>query len=121
PGLRAALDSDPGVGALPLVAEGQARVDAKTLRLIGTEPVKGELAPKVLAGRLPSSEDEIALGRLAAHAFGVHIGDDLTLNGAEAPRTFRVIGLAVVPSIGSNDGVGQDELVALVGLKGIAS
>jgi ABC-type lipoprotein release transport system permease subunit len=121
PELRAALDSDPDVGALTLFAEGQARVDAKTLRLIGTEPVKGELAPKVLAGRLPSSEDEIALGRLAAHAFGVHIGDDLTLNGAEAPRTIRVIGLAVVPSIGSNDGVGQDGIVTLAGLKRLDS
>jgi hypothetical protein len=35
------------------------------------EPVKGDLAPRVLEGRIPSLRDEIALGRLTARTLGV--------------------------------------------------
>jgi putative ABC transport system permease protein len=95
---------------------GQARVAHYTLRLIGMEPIRGDVSPKVLSGRLPVSEDELALGRLAARDLDVGVGDELTLEGVEGQHTFRVTGLAVVPSIGSNDGVGQDGLVTYGGL-----
>jgi ABC-type lipoprotein release transport system permease subunit len=118
--LLAALESEPDVDGLLLLSEGQARVDdSHTLRLIGMEPIKGDVSPKVLAGRLPVSEDEIALGRLAAHELDVGVGDELTLEGVDDKHTFRVTGLAVVPSIGSNDGIGQDGLVTYGGLQQI--
>ena len=117
--LLAALEAEPDIDALMLLSEGQARVDSYTLRLIGMEPVKGDVSPKVLAGRLPVSEDEIALGRLAARDLDVGVGDELALEGVDGTHTFRVTGLAVVPSIGSNDGVGQDGLVTYAGLQQI--
>lgn len=118
--LLAALEAEPDVDGLMLLSEGQARVDdSYTLRLIGMEPIKGDVSPKVLAGRLPVSADEIALGRLAAHALDVGIGDELTLAGVDDKHTFRVTGLAVVPSIGSNEGIGQDGLVTYGGLQKI--
>jgi hypothetical protein len=115
--LRDALDKDPDVSALMLLAGGQARVGLETLRVIGMEPIRGGLVPRVVAGRLPSSEDEIALGRLSARHFGVGIGDVLTVSGLDESRDFRVTGLAVVPSVGSNDGVGQDAIVTMAALK----
>jgi hypothetical protein len=117
--LRAALEAEPEIDGLMLLSEGQARVDDYTLRLVGMEPIKGDVAPKVLEGRLPLSEDVIALGRLAARALHVGVGDDLALEGVEGERTFRVTGLAVVPSIGSNEGIGQDGLVTYGGLQQI--
>lgn len=117
--LLAALEAEPDIDALMLLSEGQARVAQYTLRLIGMEPIRGDVSPKVLSGRLPVSEDEIALGRLAARDLDVGVGDDLTLEGVEGKHTFRVTGLAVVPSIGSNDGVGQDGLVTFGGLRRI--
>jgi putative ABC transport system permease protein len=114
--LRAALDAEPDVDALMLLSEGQARVDDYTLRLIGMEPIKGDVAPRVLAGRLPVSADEIALGRLAARALHVGVGDELSLEGVDDTHTFHVTGLAVVPSIGSTEGIGQDGLVTYAGL-----
>jgi putative ABC transport system permease protein len=83
------------------------------------EPIKGDVWPRVLSGRLPVSEDEIALGRLAARDLDVGVGDELTLEGVDDKHTFRVTGLAVVPSIGSNEGVGQDGLVTFGGLQQI--
>jgi ABC-type antimicrobial peptide transport system permease subunit len=114
--LRAALEAEPDIDALMLLSEGQARVDDYTLRLVGMEPIKGDVAPRVLAGRLPVSADEIALGRLAARALHVGVGDELSLEGVDDTHTFHVTGLAVVPSIGSNEGIGQDGLVTYAGL-----
>jgi putative ABC transport system permease protein len=83
------------------------------------EPIRGDVSPKVLSGRLPVSEDEIALGRLAARDLDVGVGDELTLEGVDDQHAFRVTGLAIVPSVGSNEGVGQDGLVTFGGLQRI--
>jgi ABC-type antimicrobial peptide transport system permease subunit len=117
--LLRALQDDPDIVSLTLLSEGQGRAGDYALRLIGMEPVEGNLLPPLLKGRHPSGDDEIALGRLAAKDLGVGIGDELTLGGVEGERTFRVTGLAVVPSIGSNDGVGQDGLLTIGGLKSL--
>jgi ABC-type lipoprotein release transport system permease subunit len=114
--LPTTLESDTDVAALLYYAEGQARVGAATLRLIGMQPVKGGVAPEVLSGRLPFSENEIALGRLAATALHVNVGDQLTLAGDSQTQQFLVTGLAVVPSIGLNEGIGQDGILTADGL-----
>ena len=114
--LRATLEADDDVAAVMLYAVGQARVGPVTLQLAGMQPVKGDLAPRVLAGRLPAAEDEIALGRLIAHTLGAGVGTDLTLETEDSSRRFRVTGLAVVPGVEGLDGVGQDAIVTIGGL-----
>lgn len=116
PELRDAFEQDPDVAALTLVSSGQARVGNQTLRVIGVEPVRGAITPYVLAGRLPASGDEIALGRLAGKSLGVKVGDALALDSGGRSQTFRVSGLVVVPSIGGNSGVGQDGVVTPDGM-----
>jgi putative ABC transport system permease protein len=114
--LRSALESDADISALMLYAEGQARVGSATLRLLGMQAVKGDVAPPVLAGRLPVSEDEIALGRLAARALHTEVGGAISLDGDNGTQQFHVTGLVVVPSIGLNDGIGQDGVLTAAGL-----
>jgi FtsX-like permease family len=114
--LLSAVESDPDIGGLLLYADGQARVGTATLRLIGMQPVKGELAPPVLTGRLPTSIDEIALGRLAAGALHTGVGGDLSLDGDGGTQQFHVTGLVVVPSLGINEGIGQDGVLTVAGL-----
>lgn len=114
--LRKGLDGDADVAGLMLYAPGQARVGPATLRLVGMELVRGDIAPKVLSGRLPAGKDEIGLGRLAAHALGVGVGDDVSLDGETVTRKFHVTGLVVVPGIGLNDGIGQDAILTMAGL-----
>jgi predicted lysophospholipase L1 biosynthesis ABC-type transport system permease subunit len=99
-----------------LYAAGQARVGAVTIRLAAMQPVRGDLAPKVLVGRLPSADDEIALGRLVADTLGTQVGADLTVEGEAATHRFRVTGLAVVPGVEGLDGVGQDAVLTFGGL-----
>ncbi|HSB85026.1 MAG TPA: ABC transporter permease, partial [Ilumatobacteraceae bacterium] len=115
--MRAVLNASPDVDALLLYAEGLARHGSESLRLLGMDPIRGEVGPPLLEGRLPASEDEIALGRLAARSLGVGVGDELRLTGDEQGESYRVTGLAVVPSIGLNDGIGQDGVMTIAGLQ----
>ena len=113
----AAFEADADVAALMLYAVGQARVGPVTIRLAGMDPVKGDLGPKVVAGRLPSADDEIALGRLVADEVGSQVGADLMVEGEGGTQRFRVTGLAVIPAVEGLDGVGQDGVLTLGGLQ----
>lgn len=114
--VRATLDNDPQVRSLLYYSESQARHGSDTLRLLGMDPVRGEVGPPVLQGRLPVSGDEIALGRLAAKSLHVGIGDEVELTGNSGSMQYHVTGLVVVPSIGLNEGIGQDGVMTKAGL-----
>ncbi|HEX8771820.1 MAG TPA: FtsX-like permease family protein, partial [Acidimicrobiales bacterium] len=117
--LRARVETDPDVAAVVLYGVGHARVGSVTVGLAGMEPIRGEGGPTVLVGRLPAADDEIALGRLTAKAIGASVGADLTVEGEGASRRFRVTGLAVVPGVEGLEGVGQDGVVTMGGLRGL--
>ena len=82
-----------------ILSSGQARSGDTTIGLVGTELVKGGLAPRLLEGRLPASPDELALGRAIASQLHLGVGDEMALTGSGGDGTFRVVGLAVVPSL----------------------
>jgi FtsX-like permease family len=115
--LRTALEGDPDIAGLMILSGGQARAGGATVGLIGVETVRGQLEPRVLAGRLPSGADELALGRVTASQLHLHVGDELALAGAGGQGTFRIVGLAVVPGMGGNDGVGLGGVVTSAGLR----
>ncbi|HZJ06440.1 MAG TPA: ABC transporter permease [Nocardioidaceae bacterium] len=116
PDLRASLEGDRDIAGLMILSEGRARVGATTVGITGVEYVHGDLVPSVLSGRLPSRPDEVALGRVAARDLGAQVGDTLDVAGAGGQGAYRVVGLAVVPGIGGNDGVGQGGVMTMEGL-----
>jgi predicted lysophospholipase L1 biosynthesis ABC-type transport system permease subunit len=56
----------------------------------------------------------VALGRLTAGQLDADVGDEVTLEGAQT-RTFRVVGIAVLPPLGPNTGVGVGALLTFDG------
>jgi putative ABC transport system permease protein len=113
------LANDPDVVAATGYATAQVRAGASTIQLVGIQSLKGGARPAVRSGRLPESADEIALGALSAHDLGVEVGDDLVLSNGGEPRSFRVTGLAVVPSLEEGAGVGQEAVVTIEGLRAL--
>jgi predicted lysophospholipase L1 biosynthesis ABC-type transport system permease subunit len=85
------------------------------LGLVRFEPVKGNLMPRLLSGRLPRAPDEIMLGRRSADSLRRHVGDEVRLRGAQGAATLRVVGIGVVPGIGGIDGVGDGGVVTPAG------
>jgi hypothetical protein len=120
-GMVAGLDANPDVTSLTLFAGSQARVADTTIPVLGLEAVRGEGQPTMLEGRLPTSDDEIAFGRVTAADIGAHVGDTVDLAGPTQSQVFRVTGLAVVPGLGANDGLGSGGIVTMGGLTRIDS
>lgn len=120
PEVIAALLADPDVGAITAMSGDLARIGTDTIRLVGFEQVQGSLRPPILDGRLPESDDEIALGRVEARRRGLGIGDELAVVGAVGSVSYDVVGIAVVPTVGENDGVGEDGLLTMPGLRRVA-
>lgn len=96
--LRSALERDQDIEGLMLLGAGTARSGEATVELVGVESVRGGLVPRVRSGRAPTTADEVALGRLTAGHLDLRIGDDLLLNGGGASATYRVVGIAVIPT-----------------------
>jgi hypothetical protein len=115
-GFRERLDADSNVTSLALFAGSQARVGGTTVPLLGVEAVRGNGAPTVVDGRLPTADDEIAFGRVSGSDVGAHVGGDVTMSGPTGSQTFHVVGLVVVPGLGANEGIGEGAVVTLGGL-----
>ena len=115
--LRGVFEGDPDIEGLMILSGGRARAGGTTIGLIGVERVRGGLAPRLLTGRLPASPDELALGRVTARQLGLHVGEELDLAGVGGGGVYRVVGLAVVPGLGSNDGVGHGAVLTAEGLR----
>jgi len=98
---------------LMILSEGSARVVGTTenLDLVGYDAVKGDLAPRIVSGRLPDAADEIALGRVSADQLDRGVGDEIPLKGEHGSAEVHVVGIAIVPGVGGNDGVGEGGVV----------
>ncbi len=113
---RTVLDTDADVAALTYYRTITVAAGTVSLDVTGMEPQRGELLPDVLTGRLPQSADEIVLGTLDARRLGVGVGDSLTVTTERGDTTLRVTGLAVIPGIDQNDGIGEGGIVTWPGL-----
>jgi hypothetical protein len=110
--LRHDLETSADVAAFTLYGTTTASTGTTTVDIVGMEPVRGELQPEVLAGRLPAADDELALGPLSARELHVGPGDRLTVKGASGELAMQVTGLVLVPPVAGADKLGKGALVA---------
>lgn len=115
--VQATLEADPDVSAFVLAGHTIVSVGSEALDVTGLLPVKGDLSPTVMGGRLPTGDDEIALGRVTASESGVGVGDELAVVGPSGQRSLRVTGIAVIPGVEGGDGMGLGGLVTFAGLQ----
>ena len=64
--------------------------------IVGVQPVRGQVVPPVLAGRLPDAPGEIALGGRDLRALGKGVGDSVVASGPKGPVTLRITGEVVL-------------------------
>ena len=96
------LMNDPSVSAIAVGTGGQGgqfRIRGKTMEAISVDPVKGDVGPTLLSGRVPVRADEIALGPKSLQAVGAHLGDTVKVGllPAAATHGLRVVGEVVLP------------------------
>jgi putative ABC transport system permease protein len=127
--LRKKLVDEPDVAGLMILSEGSARAKRLTsttadapftvIDLVGVERVKGDLAPRVLAGALPTTPNEVAFGRQTATQLGATINRSIHLEGPKGRGggEYKVVGIVVVPGIAGNDGVGKGAVMTGEGMR----
>jgi ABC-type lipoprotein release transport system permease subunit len=113
---REVLATDPDVAAVTYYGAVTVAVGVDGLDVAGIQPTRGELLPPLLSGRLPQSDDEVVLGKVAARALNVGIGDEFEVRSETGPHRLRVTGLAVIPSVERGDGIGEGGVVTIGGL-----
>ena len=121
PGLR----DDPDVAGFTATAmlDEPLPLDGRPVSVVGLQSVTGDVAPPVLAGRLPHAPDEIALAGRELRALHKHIGSLITARGAHGPVTLHIVGQIVLSPEITNEQVplGSGAVMTLAGAQALSS
>jgi hypothetical protein len=90
------LRGDPDVTGYTATAPGETRIDGRDIQLIGFDPLRGDVVPPVLSGRLPRAPDEIALGGADLRALHKHVGGTVRAGTARRAVALRITGQVVL-------------------------
>ena len=105
------LAADPRVEALVDTSAVPVHIDGKRMEGISLRPLKGPVPLTLLGGRLPETDDEVALGSRQAQRLGATTGSTVSLTtydgeGEPSRRTLRVVGVVVTPPVSAGLGSG---------------
>jgi hypothetical protein len=90
------LRKNPDIAGFAATAIADARLDGRDVPVMGMQPRTGDVAPPVLAGRLPRAPDEISLGGRELRALHKRIGDLTTARGTHGPLALHIVGQVVL-------------------------
>ena len=93
------LDNDSAVATWSGAYFGADAIGDVDVPLIGMQP-DSFVRPTLVEGRFLDNDAEIVLGQATARSLHAHIGDEVVLNGDGSPHRVRVVGIAVLPTIG---------------------
>ncbi|HVE18754.1 MAG TPA: FtsX-like permease family protein [Ilumatobacteraceae bacterium] len=93
------LDKDFAVAKWSGVYFGADAVGDVAVPLIGMQP-DSTVRPTLVEGRFLDDDTEIVLGQATARALHADVGDEVVLKGDGSPHILRVVGIAVLPTIG---------------------
>lgn len=113
--LRRLTEDDPTVERVTGLEYVSGEAKGRAVNLAIFEPVKGSPWPPLASGRLPTTKDEVLVGRATLDELGLGIGAtisidipiNVTVADPDAPpetstvtRVYRVVGSAIAPAIG---------------------
>ena len=80
----------------------QVRVGDTDVLLVGLDPVRGQVAPEILEGRLPTTPHEVVLGPETMDRLGTGLGKPIRVEVEGQVHMMRVSGVALVGNPGLN-------------------
>ena len=111
--LVAEVQGDPALAAATLGTRAVVSLGGRTVPAYGFERLRGQAELKPLAGRLPTRDDEVALGGQTLRDLGREIGDTVDVATADGEMLpFVVVGQTAFPSLSLNATYGLGEGVA---------
>ncbi len=121
--MLAALERPRAISAVTVGVNGDITIDNTIVPSVAGQSLRGPLLITTSDGRLPSADDEVALGRSTLRTLGAHIGSRVRVtppasHGPAHSASFRVVGTIVFPPGGAGVGLGTGALFTLNGLLG---
>jgi len=91
------LRADGFVSGFTVTAMGDVLLNGRNdVPLVAMQAIRGQVVPPMLAGRLPRTPDEIALGGRVLRALGKGVGDSALARGVRGPVRLRITGEVVL-------------------------
>ena len=88
---------DPAIGAASFGEEAVLSIGARRIGVAAFDPIKGALAPTVLAGRAPRALGQVMLGARTFDAIHASLGEPIRLRRAGRSVRLTVVGRGVLP------------------------
>lgn len=95
----------------------QFEVNGKRVGAYAFDPALGTIEPALLEGRAPRRRDEIVLGTLTMRSGGIAVGDDVAVRIGARREQQRVVGRAVLPSVGDRGQLGSGAWITFGALR----
>ena len=107
----ATLEHDRSITAIMLAATSEVTIDGHDVIALAGKAERGPILLSTVDGRLPTGDDEMALGVTTLHQVGAHVGSVLGVTvqvptGGSRTVPFRVVGTASFPSDAGGGGLG---------------
>jgi predicted lysophospholipase L1 biosynthesis ABC-type transport system permease subunit len=114
------LDRTRGIAAVAAVCTSPVQLGTHSLTGFGFIPLRGAIAPEVLAGRLPDRSGEIALGTVTLDSIGKQVGDSVRVSGPHGGSPYRIVGRVVLPELGAVQPLADGAILTITGLERVA-
>jgi hypothetical protein len=127
PGLRVctpgttALTDEPSVAAVSSVCRLNVQIDRAPVTALGFTSLTGGIRPSIVEGRAPAAPDEVALGSATLEDLGKEIGDAVSVTSVGGSTRARIVGRAVLPSLGEPQPVADGAVFTGRGLSKVES
>jgi hypothetical protein len=116
------LRANAGLAGVTATALGDTGIGGRDVPVVGIQPLRGQVAPPVLAGRLPLGPREIALGGGELRALHHRIGGLVQAQGPHGPVRLRIVGQVVLSPEITNEQVklGYGAVMTLAGAAAVS-
>jgi hypothetical protein len=107
---------EPDVETVAGVCNLSVEIEGHPISAFGYTSMRGSVEPTILEGRAPQATDEVALGSTTLETVRHGIGDRVRVEGPGGEASFRIVGRAVIPSLGAAQAVADGAVLAGAGL-----
>ncbi len=111
------LRAQPGLTDLSVGGVTQLNVGPTRVDVLALDPIVGHAVPTLLAGRAPTSPNEIVLGARSMRAMHTHVGGTVTANIGATQAPYTVVGHAVFPEFGDSGQLGTGAWTTVAGVR----
>jgi hypothetical protein len=95
----------------------QVEIHGQRVDVLAMDNVEGKVAPTVLEGRLPRTENEVLVGTHTLRLARAHLGDHIGVEIANTTARMKVVGIGVFPTYGDAGQLGDGALMTFLGLQ----